>query len=101
MSYRVLHVSLLALGLCVLALAGDAGAQGCAMCKTAIGGPGDPLAIGINTSIMFMMAMPFVLFAAVGGWLTYMFWNHQIAPAGEADERLDLDVLRSEREGSR
>ena len=46
--------------------------QGCAMCKTALGGPEDPLAIGLNASILFLMSMPFVLLASVGGWLTYM-----------------------------
>lgn len=71
------------------------------MCKTAVGGPGDPLASGINTSIMFMMAMPFVLFAAVGGWLTYMFWGYRATAAGEVGETPDLQFLRSEREGSR
>lgn len=46
--------------------------QGCAMCKTALGGPEDPLAIGLNASILFLMSMPFVLLASVGAWLTYM-----------------------------
>jgi hypothetical protein len=52
-----------------LLLAGEAAAQGCAMCKTAVG---DPLAEGFNASILFMMAMPFGLAAAVGGWIGYM-----------------------------
>jgi heme/copper-type cytochrome/quinol oxidase subunit 2 len=101
MTVRAFNISVLALGLCALLLVSDAGAQGCAMCKTAIGGPGDPLASGINTSIMFMMAMPFVLFAAVGGWLTYMFWGYRATAAGEAGETPDLPFLSSEREGSR
>jgi hypothetical protein len=48
-------------------------AQGCAMCKTALGGPEDPLARGLNISILFLMSMPFLLVAGVGGWLFYMF----------------------------
>ena len=60
-------------------LGGEAAAQGCAMCKTAIGGAEDPLARGINASIFFMMGVPFALFAAVGGWLVYMFWGHEVA----------------------
>jgi hypothetical protein len=48
-------------------------AQGCAMCRTALGGPDDPLAAGLNTSILFLMAMPFVLTASVGVWLAYVF----------------------------
>ncbi len=90
--------------LCVsMFFAGDAAAQGCAMCKTALGGPGDPLSSGINTSILFMMSMPFVLFAVVGGWLTYMFWGHRPdSDGGESvAEHADLKVLRTEREGAR
>jgi hypothetical protein len=48
-------------------------AQGCAMCRTALGGPEDPLAAGLNASILFLMSMPFVLVASVGVWLAYMF----------------------------
>ena len=47
--------------------------QGCAMCKTALGGPEDPLAIGLNASILFLMSMPFVLIGSVGAWLAYMY----------------------------
>jgi hypothetical protein len=46
--------------------------QGCAMCKTALGGPEDPLAVGLNASILFLMSMPFVLIGSVGAWLAYM-----------------------------
>jgi hypothetical protein len=47
-------------------------AQGCAMCQTALNGPGDPLSQGINASIYFLMSMPFVLAGGVGTWLFYM-----------------------------
>lgn len=50
-------------------------AQGCAMCNTLVGGPGDPLGHGINTSIVFLMAMPFALTASVGAWIAYMYWR--------------------------
>ncbi len=85
----------------MLSLAGEAGAQGCAMCKTTVGGPGDPLASGINTSIMFMMTMPFILFAVVGGWLTYMFWRSGPNTVGETGSKPELKVLTTEREGAR
>jgi hypothetical protein len=85
-----------------LSIPGDAVAQGCAMCKTALGGPGDPLSRGINTSIMFMMAMPFVLFAIVGGWLTYAFWRGGREDGGaQTGEQLELDLVYTEREGAR
>ena len=86
-----------------LLAAGEAAAQGCAMCKTAIGGPGDPLARGINTSIFFMMAMPFALFAVVGGWLGYVFWrggDEEVDDAALA-EQAQLELMYTEREGSR
>lgn len=48
-------------------------AQGCAMCKTALSGAEDPLAIGIFWSAILMMSMPFVLFASIGGWIFYRY----------------------------
>ncbi len=87
-----------------VALGGDeASAQGCAMCKTAIGGAGDPLARGINASIFFMMAMPFVLFAAVGSWLAYMFWSGGVAidDGGAAAVESDVGAPSIEREAVR
>jgi hypothetical protein len=48
-------------------------AQGCAMCKTAVGGAEDPLARGLNVSILFLVSMPFVLAGSVGGWFFYMY----------------------------
>jgi heme/copper-type cytochrome/quinol oxidase subunit 2 len=47
-------------------------AQGCAMCQTTIGGATDPLAKGVNVSILFLMSMPFVLVLSVAGWFFYM-----------------------------
>jgi len=52
-------------------LQGRALAQGCAMCSTAVQDPADPLARSLSSSVLFMMSMPFFLFAAVGGWLVY------------------------------
>lgn len=95
-------IGILAAVAAVLLVAGDATAQGCAMCKTALGGPGDPLARGINTSIYFMMAMPFALFAVVAGWLFYAFRQ---AGRGGGDgagaERSEIDLVYTEREGAR
>jgi hypothetical protein len=64
-------------------------AQGCAMCKTMVGGPGDPLGVGINTSILFMMSMPFVMTGSVGAWIAYMYWR------GGTSERDDVLSLTS------
>jgi hypothetical protein len=66
-------------------------AQGCAMCATGIGGANDPLARGMNISILFLMSMPFLLTASVGGWLWYSFWRAR-------RRNPPLQVLRVERE---
>jgi hypothetical protein len=43
-------------------------AQGCAMCRTALENSpeGKALAATLNNAILFLMAMPYVLFGAVG-----------------------------------
>jgi ABC-type nickel/cobalt efflux system permease component RcnA len=66
-------------------------AQGCAMCATGLGGVNDPLSRGMNISILFLMSMPFLLTASVGGWLWYSFWRSK-------QRRPSLRVLRPERE---
>jgi len=38
------------------------------MCGTALGDQSDPLARSISISSVFMLSMPFILFASVGGW---------------------------------
>ena len=45
-------------------------AQGCAMCRTALG-VDDPVTQGFNWSIVFLMVMPYALFASVIGWVLY------------------------------
>jgi hypothetical protein len=67
-------------------------AQGCAMCVTALGGPEDPLSRGISISILFMLSMPFVLLASVGGWFIYMFQRER--------RRASLRLLRTQKEGA-
>ena len=56
-----------------LTSAGDALAQGCAMCGTATGGASDPLARSLSASVLFMMSMPFLIFFSVAGWLVLRF----------------------------
>lgn len=45
-------------------------AQGCAMCRTALG-VDDPVTQGFNWSIVFLMVMPYTLFASVTAWVLY------------------------------
>ena len=45
-------------------------AQGCAMCGTV--GTTDALAAGaFNWSILFMVAIPYILFGSIAGWIVY------------------------------
>lgn len=66
-------------------------AQGCAMCVTSVDG-NDPLARGLNISILFMMAVPFALLVSVGSWFAYMYWRSQ--PSAPS-----LRLLHREKEG--
>jgi hypothetical protein len=64
----------------------DALAQGCAMCRTTLDGATDPLVGALNTSVLFMMAMPYVLVGSIGGWIFLSVWRRQ---TGEFDEPAD------------
>jgi len=55
----------------LLALRSDAMAQGCAMCRTALGSEDDPLARGFNHSILFLMSTPYLVVGSIGAWLVY------------------------------
>jgi hypothetical protein len=46
----------------------DALAQGCAMCGTAFA-PDDPVTRAFNWSVLFLIAMPYTIFAVAAGWL--------------------------------
>ena len=52
----------------VLAPAARAVAQGCAMCGGSFA-PNDPATKAINTSVIFLLLMPYTMLAAVSGWL--------------------------------
>jgi len=64
---RVVLTSLLLCGPLLVAAA-PALAQGCAMCGGSFE-PNDPATKAINTSVLFLLLMPYTLLAAVGGWL--------------------------------
>jgi len=46
-------------------------AQGCAMCGGSIGD--GRLVQAFNTSILFMMGAPYLIFAVAGGWIFYKY----------------------------
>jgi hypothetical protein len=67
-------------------MATEAWAQGCAMCRTALGSAEDPLAQGFFWSILAMMAGPYLVVGSIGGWLTYRYLaaSREAARAAEA-----------------
>lgn len=73
MSRRFAAVAALAAGAAValaLALAPPSAlAQGCAMCKTALDGPVDPLTEAFNVSSLFLMATPYTVVGTLGAWI--------------------------------
>ncbi len=46
-------------------------AQSCAMCGTALAD--DPLGRAFSWSILFLMAAPYTIFGAIGGWLFFTY----------------------------
>lgn len=65
------------------ALSPQALAQGCAMCRTAVQSPDDPLALGINVSVAMMMIVPFAVVGSIGGWLAFVYRRaHRLAATG-------------------
>jgi ABC-type phosphate transport system permease subunit len=67
-------------------------AQGCAMCATYLSNGRDPSSEAFKISILFLMAMPFVVVGSAGAWILWMYRrNRPRQPA--------LRVLRAEQEG--
>lgn len=68
MTMRRLTNAWIVAGLATVVPEGRALAQGCAMCGNSFA-PNDPTANAINTSVAFLLLMPYTLVAAVGCWL--------------------------------
>ena len=77
--------------------ADDAATQGCAMCRTALGGADDPLTQGIFRSILFLVSVPFVLLASVGGWLVYSLNRDPLAEAPDEGDDPSVRVVEFRR----
>ncbi|MGH7290898.1 MAG: hypothetical protein ACREJT_06785 [Myxococcota bacterium] len=86
--------ALAALALAAVAVVpGDSLAQGCAMCATYLTGADAERAQAWKLSIMFLMAMPFIVVGSAGGWILWMHWRSR-------PQRPSLGILRAEREGA-
>jgi hypothetical protein len=56
------------------------------MCRGVVQSGTDPLAHGMNTSVLFMVSMPFAVVGVIGGWLVYTYRRagRERAPAPRA-----------------
>ena len=68
-------------GALVLLARSDAAAQGCAMCRTALGSADDPLARGFYWSVLLLISAPYAVFGSIAGGLVY---RHVPASRGAA-----------------
>ena len=76
-----------------LMLPAESVAQGCAMCATYLSNGTDPRAEAFKVSIMFLMAMPFLVVGCAGGWIAWMYRRNRLS-------RPELRMLRAETEGA-
>lgn len=68
-------------------------AQACAVCGHGPGSP-DPMGRGYYWGILFMMAMPFSIVGAVGGWLAYLHWRVRSRPRRRSLRERARDAVR-------
>jgi ABC-type nickel/cobalt efflux system permease component RcnA len=81
MIYTVWKVGVSVVGRCAIVVLGTSGAlvvspyiaQACSVCGGFAMGT-DP-GTGFNTSILFLLSMPYVLVGAIAGWLIYRHWR--------------------------
>jgi hypothetical protein len=75
----------------LVATRGDALAQGCAMCRTALGDADDPLARGFYWSVLFLMSAPYIVAGAMGAWLAYRISVRRLPEAGLVTDPIVCD----------
>ncbi len=90
---RLVSIALVTAALASAALPPGALAQGCAMCKTALDGPVDPLTEAFNVSSLFLMATPYTVVATVGTWI-YLATRRRDRQAGR-DATADAEWNRT------
>lgn len=76
-------------------------AWACPSCNRAI--EGDPAALSFYWSTLFMIAMPYLLVASVGGGLAYVYWSaaRNAAARLEPTESMTWSAGGPEKEGGR
>jgi hypothetical protein len=65
------RVSIFLVTASVIVAVWTAAAQACALCQTVMPRGDDPLAQGFFVSMLILLVAPFVVSAAIGGWLYY------------------------------
>lgn len=69
----------------------------CAVCVGSSGN--DPVTDAFNWSVLFMMATPYAIFGAIGGWIYYQHRRRGPAQTDSAPkDRLYLNWIRTQRE---
>lgn len=78
--------------------AGEALAQGCAMCQTLFPSANEQVAQGMLRSAFFLMSMPFVVFGSIGGWIAYRYWKtrHPRQPDQSISPHIPTDPVSKE-----
>ena len=72
---------LTALGVAMVLLLTPITAQACPMCVESL--KGSELGSGFNTSILFLLVMPFALVGSIGGGLFFYARRHSRSPQGQ------------------
>lgn len=76
-----------------------AAAQACAVCLTGIAGE-DPMTDAFNWSVLFLMAMPYLVVGSIGGWLFYAHWRAKVKRDGEPRKTAPVVCLAWTHKGS-
>ncbi len=85
------HAASSAVTALILALPEQVLAQGCAMCRTTLAGSDDPLVGAINTSVIFLMSMPYLIVGSIGGWAYMTVRRHHAASPAETHESVEVE----------
>lgn len=97
MKRRVVEGLLITIGIAVCLWTESA--QACAMCQTVLPRGDDPLARGLLWSVLILLTAPFVVSAAIGGWIYFHYRksrssehvpNAIVAPFARLPEQGDL-----------
>ena len=91
---------LLAIFISTLALLFPIAAHACAVCLTGAG-TNDPVADAFNSSVLFLMAMPYAVVGSIAGWLFYNYRRELKKRLGPGKKALVLHLVLTHKESGR